>query len=290
MSGEWVFRRAPLPPAEDRMHILFIGAHPDDCDVTCGGSAVLYARRGDHVKFVSVTNGDRGHFWPEYAEDRTRLAARREVEAQEAVAVFGGAYETLGAHDGEVYVTPELTERMVRLIRLWGVEGQGPDLVVVNRPNDYHRDHRYTAQLALDATYLLTVPLMCPETRHLDRMPVFAYWFDRFREGGTFEPEVVVPIDTVLEEKTRIGAAHASQFFEWLPFNAGTLDQVPEGAGERLDYMRRILEARAERVTEACRERAPGLVPDGCRFAEAFRISEYGRQPDAQELARLFPG
>src|SRR3712207_7656203 len=46
----------------------------------------------------------------------------------------------------------------------WGPPGVGPDLVLVNRPNDYHRDHRYTAQLVLDATYLLTVPLMAPDT------------------------------------------------------------------------------------------------------------------------------
>lgn len=51
-------------------HILFIGAHPDDCDFKGGGTAALMARRGDAVKFVSVTNGDRGHFAPEYMADR----------------------------------------------------------------------------------------------------------------------------------------------------------------------------------------------------------------------------
>src|SRR4051812_30306331 len=132
------------------MHILYIGAHPDDCDFSCGGSALLFAERGDRVKFVSVTNGDRGHMAPEYAADRSRLAARRLDEARHAVAVFGGEYETLGAHDGSVYVNEEMTERMIRLIRSWGEPGQGPDLVLLNRPCDYHRDHRYAAQLVLD--------------------------------------------------------------------------------------------------------------------------------------------
>ena len=54
------------------MHILYIGAHPDDCDFSVGGSATLFARRGDRVKFVSVTNGDRGHMAEEYRQDRTR--------------------------------------------------------------------------------------------------------------------------------------------------------------------------------------------------------------------------
>ena len=73
-------------------HILIIGAHPDDCDFSCGGSAALWAQRGDRVKFVSVTNGDAGHYAPEYIADRSLLAARRRQEAEAAVAVFGGAY------------------------------------------------------------------------------------------------------------------------------------------------------------------------------------------------------
>jgi N-acetylglucosamine malate deacetylase 1 len=271
------------------MHILYVGAHPDDCDFSCGGSAALFARRGDRVKFVSATNGDRGHMWPEYREDRSRLAKRRMEEATRAVAVFGGDFECLDVHDGAVYVTEELTERMVRLIRAWGPVGRGPDLVLVNRPSDYHRDHRYTAQLVLDATFMLTVPLMCPDVRHLDEMPVFAYWFDRFREGGVFRPDVVVPIAGAMEAKVQIALAHESQLFEWLPYNAGTLDQVPGDAAGRLWYARERMEARARRVAEGCRELAPDLVPEGCEFAEAFQISEYGRQPDAQEIARLFP-
>ena len=92
----------------------------------------------------------------------------------------------MGLHDGEVYVTQAATGSMVRIIRSYGPPGHGPDLVLLNRPNDYHRDHRYTAQLVLDATYMLTVPPMCPDTRHLEHMPVFAYWNDVFTEGGSF--------------------------------------------------------------------------------------------------------
>jgi N-acetylglucosamine malate deacetylase 1 len=271
------------------MHILFIGAHPDDCDFACGGTAALFARRGDHVKFVAVTNGDRGHFSPEYIADPSKLAARRLLEARAAVEVFGGEYETLDVHDGAVYVTEALTERMVRLLRSWGPQGRGPDLVIVNRSNDYHRDHRYTAQLVLDATFMLTVPPMCPDTRHLDRMPVFVYWWDAFREGGAFRPDAVVPIDSAMDGKCAMVQAHESQFFEWLPYNWGTLDAVPQDPEGRRRFVREKTEARARRVAESCRQLAPQLVPAGCQFAEAFQISEYGRQPEPGELENLFP-
>lgn len=271
------------------MHVLFIGAHPDDCDFTCGGTAALMAARGDHVKFVSVTNGDRGHMRMDYVKDRSRLAQRRMREARAAARVFSGDFECLDVPDGEVYVTPELTERMIRLIRSWGPKGVGPDLVVCNRPNDYHRDHRYTTQLVLDATYMLTVPLMCPDVKHLKRMPVFAYWFDRFREGGVFRPDVVVAVDEVMDAKVEIAMAHESQLFEWLPYNAGTQEEVPSDREGRLRFARERMEQRAHRVANACLELAPHLVPDGCRYAEAFQISQYGREPKREELRELFP-
>jgi N-acetylglucosamine malate deacetylase 1 len=268
--------------------ILFVGAHPDDDDLSSGGLAALCRRRGDEVLFVSVSNGDKGHFAPEYIADPAALARRRMAEGEAAVAVIGGRFTSLGARDGEIYVTPELTEAMVRLIRGFGPPGQGPDLVLLNRPNDYHRDHRYSAALVLDATYMLTVPMFCPGTRHLDRMPVFAYWYDRFTEGGAFRPDVVVPIDAVMEEKAAMALAHESQLFEWLPFNAGTSAEVPSDAAGRLEFVRRRVRTRAEWVKQGCYPSAQ--APADFQYAEAFQISEYGRRPSSEELADLFPG
>src|SRR5947209_16631695 len=108
--------------------VLFIGAHPDDDDLSAGGLAALCRRRGDQVLFLSVTNGDKGHYAPEYIADPASLAKRRMAEGEAAVAVIGARFTTLGARDGEVYVTPEFTEKMVRLIRGFGEPGQGPDL------------------------------------------------------------------------------------------------------------------------------------------------------------------
>jgi LmbE family N-acetylglucosaminyl deacetylase len=272
-------------------NILFIGAHPDDCDLSAGGTAARFCARGDHVKFVSVTNGNKGHYYPEYIADPAKLAARRIEEGQQAARVIGAEFETLGISDGEVYVTPEATEKMVRLIRSFGPTQQGPDLVILNRPNDYHRDHRYSSQLVLDATYVLTVPMMCPETPHLERMPVFAYWFDRFSEGGTFRPDLVVPIDDVLEPKIDMAIAHASQLFEWLPYNAGTLDQVPPDAAGRREFVTRRVLTRGGMVLDRCRAKLEErLGPNhNVRCAEAFQVSEYGRQPSPEELASLFP-
>src|SRR6185436_18888160 len=98
------------------LHVLCIGAHPDDNEVSLGGTASLYRRRGEAVTFVSVTTGNKGHFSDEYKRDPARLAARRDIEARAAAAIIGAEYHTMGINDGEVYVTKENTDAMVRLI------------------------------------------------------------------------------------------------------------------------------------------------------------------------------
>jgi LmbE family N-acetylglucosaminyl deacetylase len=269
-------------------NILCIGAHPDDNEVSIGGTAAAFSKRGDVVKFVSVTDGSKGHYLPEYVSDPEALANRRVEEALAAAAVIGAEYETMGIPDGEVYVTPANTEEMLRLIRSFGPPGQGPDLVLLNRPTDYHRDHRYTSQLVLDATYMLTVPPMCPDTPHLERMPVFAYWQDSFTEGGSFRADIIVPIDDVMELKIDMICAHASQFFEWLPYNAGTLSILPsDAAGQRAFVAERYKKKAAD-----LRERYAALVDElglgNPQYVEAFQISEYGRKPERNDLIDLF--
>lgn len=273
-------------------HILCIGAHPDDNEFSVGGTAAKCRLRGDAVRFVSVTNGNKGHFAREYIADPNALAQRRLLEAQNAAAVIGADYRTLEVPDGEVYVTQALTEAVVRCIRAFGEPGQGPDLVLFNRPLDYHRDHRYTAQTVLDATYMLTVPLMCPDTPFLERMPVFACWYDDFRDTVPFRADIAVPIDDVMEQKIDMVAAHVSQVFEWLPYNAGRLEQTPPASNPaaRRDMIAEQMRARGEHRRDATRatlEKWFGSLP--IRYAEAFQICEYGRVPDDKELRSLFP-
>jgi N-acetylglucosamine malate deacetylase 1 len=256
------------------VRVLCVGAHPDDCEGSVGGTALLLRGRGDSVTFVSVTDGSRGHHALEYLDDPSLLIERRMREARVGTEPHGIVFECLGVPDGEVFVTAELTWAMVRLIRR-----SLPDLVLLNRPCDYHRDHRYTAQLVLDASYVLTVPFLCPDVPALRRMPVFAYWQDGFTEGGPFRADVVVSIDAVIEAKREMMLAHESQYLEWLPYNAGV--ELPSDPEAR----RRTVSEGLARRSATTAERFGG----GYRFAEAFQISEYGRRPDDSALRRLFP-
>lgn len=261
------------------LKVLCIGAHPDDCEGSVGGTALRFRQRGDRVTFVSVTDGSRGHFSPEYLANPDRLVARRRQEMLDAATPFGIDYRWMDVRDGEVIVDLPSTEAMIRLIR-----EEAPDLVLMNRPCDYHRDHRYAAQLVLDASYMLTVPFVCPDTPILRVMPVFAYWQDGFTESGAFRADVVVPIDDVIDDKVEMMLAHASQYLEWLPYNAAPGSRLYDLPTE--PDLRR--EAARESLRESSRHQASRYGGDG-GYAEAFQISEYGFVPDAETLSSLFP-
>jgi LmbE family N-acetylglucosaminyl deacetylase len=280
---------AALPAsAQEKLRILCIGAHPDDCDLKAGGTAVKYAAAGHAVKFVSLTNGNAGH----QEQGGGGLAARRRAEAAESGRRAGIEYEVLQNEDGELLPTLEARRDVIRRIREWRA-----DVVLAPRSNDYHPDHRYTAVIVQDAAYMVTVPNLVADAPVLRRNPVFAYLADPFQRPNPFRPDVVVAIDDVLDRKIDMLDAHESQFYEWMAWHAGQLDQVPRDRAARRAWLATQWPGYASAFgLDASRpawraglDKRYGGRAAAVRQAEAFEIAEYGRQPDEAELRRLFP-
>lgn len=268
----------------DPLKLLVIGAHPDDAEYKAGGLAAMYRRAGQSVRFVSVTNGESGH----HESWGPALVARRRAEAHAAAAVVGLESEVWDLPDGRLELSLAARERVIRLIRSYR-----PDLVLTHRPNDYHPDHRVVSQLVQDAAYLLTVPAVCPDVAHLAADPVIAYLSDDFTRPYPFSPDVVVDVGRVWPEKVAMLDAHASQFYEWLPYNRGRLAEVPTTDAARRAWLSESLEALSTSLADRFRDKlvaAYGPSIGGVvRFVEAFEGSEYGSRLDAASLARLFP-
>ncbi|HVY71835.1 MAG TPA: PIG-L family deacetylase, partial [Verrucomicrobiae bacterium] len=94
--------RAINPPPDDgKLRIVCFGAHPDDCELQASGTAAMWAAKGHHVLFVSVSNGDIGH----WREAGGPLALRRNAEVEAAHKLLGIEGEILDIHDGEVMPT-----------------------------------------------------------------------------------------------------------------------------------------------------------------------------------------
>ena len=268
-------------PAAAPLNVIAFGAHPDDCDIRAGGAGAKWAAAGHRVRFVSVTNGDAGH----QSQGGGALAARRREEAREAGRRIGVDYIVLDHHDGQLMPDLHVREQIIRLIREWKA-----DLVLGPRTNDYHPDHRYTGVLLQDAAFMVTVPNIAPDTPALRNNPVFMYFEDGFQKPSPFEPDVAVPIDDVIEKKMDMIDAHVSQMYEWLPWLAGRLDQVPKDPAARRQWLGKNREFRVSPVVRDLLVKQLG--PEAAakvRYAEAFEVTEYGRRPDDAELKRLFP-
>lgn len=273
------------PPDDGKLRIICFGAHPDDCELQASGTAAMWAAKGHHVLFVSVSNGDIGH----WREAGGPLARRRKTEVEAAHKLLGVRGEILDIHDGEVLPTIENRRMITRLIREWKA-----DIVISHRPNDYHPDHRYTGILVQDAAYMVTVPFFCPDVPHLKKNPAFFYFPDRFQKPNPFEPDVVVAVDSVMEKKLDALSLMESQFYEGGA--NGSEEMVPGEADkqkQRKSEVRNSLARRNENLANRFRSKLgewyPAESASKVKYAEAFELCEYGVQPDKAELKRLFP-
>lgn len=262
--------------------VIVIGAHPDDCDIDAGATAALLASMGHAVKFLSVTNGDAGH----QTMGGGQLAKIRKEEAKEAGRRLGIAeYEVLGNHDGEL--TPNLDVRLqiIRRIREWNA-----DVVIAPRPNDYHPDHRYTGVLVQDAAYMVAVPNIAPETPALKKNPVFLYTHDGFQSPEPFRPDIAFDVDKTYSKKVDALDAHVSQVYEWLPWIGGYADKVPTDPQERKKWLANQRSSTISPETRKALEKWYGTEKAAAVIhAEAFQVCEYGKQPNEEEIRKMFP-
>ncbi len=266
------------------LSIVLIGAHPDDAEIKAGGTMARWAKAGFRLHVVTMTNGDAGH----QTLGHEALAARRKREAAAAAALIGAKSTVLDNHDGELQPTLEVRRQVIQIIR----ESEA-DVVITHRPNDYHPDHRYTAQAVQDAAYMVTVPHVVEDAPVLRKNPVFLYFSDHFERPAPFRADVAVDVDAVMDTKWAMLDKMECQFYEWMPWHAGTLESVPAGAKDRLKWLRKtwgpVFEGYTRRIEKGLKHTYGKRAAEKIRFAEAFEISEYGRQPDAGELTAIFP-
>jgi len=278
---------APSEDARDegKLRIIVFGAHPDDCEIRAGGTAMLWGAQGHKTMFVSLTNGDIGH----WGMAGGALAKRRNAEVQEAAKILGTTTLVLDIHDGELEPTLENRRTVTRLIRRWDA-----DIVMGHRPNDYHPDHRYTGVLMQDSAYMVAVPFFCPDVKPLKKNPVFLFTYDRFQRPNPFRPDVVVAIDSVIDKKVDALVKIESQFIEGGALgSAERSPKTPEEREKKREQVREAFKRRAASVANDCRDKLIELYGEEkgrqVKYAEAFQICEYGSRPSPEQLRKLFP-
>ena len=264
---------------------LIIGAHPDDADIRFGGSAIKLARAGHVVKFVSMCNGDCGHF----SMTREALSERRYWETQASKEVSGIAeYQVFREyHDCELEASVEIRKAVISLIRNFN-----PDVVLSHRLCDYHADHRATAQLVQDAAYLTQVPLFCPDAPVPAVNPVFGCVFDAFTDPRPFRPDAAMICDDVMDEKCRMLDCHVSQVYEWLSYehSGKVIEHEKLSWEEKKAYLMDNWGARYVKAANEARNtliETYGEAGKTATYAETFELSPYGRKVSVEEFREL---
>lgn len=267
------------------LRIIAFGGHPDDCELKVGGCGAMWAALGHQVLFVSVTNGDMGH-WKTVGAP---LAARRKAEVQQAAKILGTNVHVID-EIGDTTLQPTLENRLrlIRLIREWKA-----DVVIGHRPYDYQADHRYTGVLMQDTAFMAAVPGVLPEIPAIPN-PVYLYMFDTFTRPIPFCADIAVSIESVIEKKVAALDVMESQFYEGgCMANAHTVPAQPEGQKKRHELIRDYLRARSAQMANVHRD---ALVKwygkdkgETISYAECFEICEYGRKITDSDIRVLFP-
>lgn len=257
-----------------QFRLMVIGAHPDDPDLIAGGLAIRMVRKGHEVMFLSVTDGGAGH------QNMTReaLVQRRAEEIKQAGRIYGVDYRSLPLPDGSLMPDLKAREMVMREIRAFA-----PDVIVTHRTCDYHPDHRAVAQIVMDCSYLVGVPLYCPDTPIPSKTPVILSSFDHFTKPIPFQADLAVDTDEVYDQKIEGILAHISQFYEWLPFADGWDAVVAaETFEEKTEELKKVLLQRFGRIADHAR----ALLSEKTRTAESFEWNEYGA-PMTEEIKRI---
>ena len=222
---------------------LAVYAHPDDAEISAGGTLARWAEQGTQVWTLLTARGDKGTSDPD--ADLDALAALRIEETAKAVALLGlTGHFHLGYPDGELPDDQSLRGAIVRYVRELRPEVVlCPDPTAVFFGDGYfnHHDHRVTGWATLDAVApAAAMPRYFPE--HL-REGLAVHEVRAVYLSGTLEPNCWIDIASTLERKIDALCCHASQLHD---------------TG---DWFRDFMRERAEAADS----------PSGIRYAEAFR-------------------
>jgi len=186
--------------------VIVVTPHPDDAEFGVAGTVARWTGEGKDVIYVVCTNGDKGTTDPNMKPDE--LAKIREKE-QLAAAKLLRVREVvfLGYPDQTLEDTPEFRKDIVRLIRKYK-----PETVVtadLYRRYLWHRDHRITSRVTLDAVFpyardLLAYPDLLEEGLQPHKVKEVLLW-------GAEEPNYRSDITDTFDIKIAALRCHKSQ-------------------------------------------------------------------------------
>lgn len=233
------------------MNVLFIGAHPDDIEISAGGTMLKYREAGHKIFMIVATNGNIGSG---VIASREEIASIRAGEARDAAAVAGAQIIQLPFDDERLIDSVETRDAMLNAIR-WAA----PDVIFTHPAEDNSPDHRAVSNIV--QSVMLSIPVKLLKTEYPPCDKKISLFFFEPTAGIGFMPEYYVDITDQLAGKEKLIECHRSQY-EWM--------------GNYMD------ESLTDMPNAIARFRG---VQSGYKYAESFRAFRiHGFMPDHKLL------
>ncbi|MDQ2746623.1 MAG: bacillithiol biosynthesis deacetylase BshB1 [Acidobacteriota bacterium] len=177
--------------------VLAIFAHPDDVELTVGGTLLKMKSLGYKTGALDVTKGEMG--------TRGTVEGRAEEAADAAKILKLDVRENLELPDGHVWVTEETRTKLVRVLRKLK-----PKILLTHQIDDPHPDHNHITQLVREAARLCSMQKYDGDFGQ-ERIAAPMVAHNIFSQRVT--PSFIVDISEFVAEKTDAIRAHKSQFY-----------------------------------------------------------------------------
>ena len=180
----------------ETVDVLFFGAHPDDVELSAGGTAAKFVKDGLRIGIVDLTRGEMG----------TRgTPETRKREASNAAKALGATFrQSLDFGDGNLQYGREQELELIEIIR-----ERKPRLLIGPYPDDRHPDHTRTGRLVTDVWFYSGLKSLKTK-REAHRPQALAYYLLNYM----FTPSFVVDVTKSWKTKMKAVAAYKSQFHD----------------------------------------------------------------------------
>jgi bacillithiol biosynthesis deacetylase BshB1 len=184
-----------------KLDILAFGAHPDDIELSCGGTIAKEVSLGKKVGIVDLTRGELG----------TRgSAALRDKEAANASKILGvSVRENLGFADGFFINDKKHQIEIIKMLRKYQ-----PEIVLCNALDDRHIDHPKGSNLVSDACFLsglIKIETSLEDKQQEKWRPKLVYHYIQWK---SIEPDFVVDVSGFIDKKNEAVLSYSSQFYD----------------------------------------------------------------------------
>ena len=184
-----------------KLDILIFAAHPDDAELSMGGTIAKLSANGAKIGIVDSTKGELG------TRGTPELRTEEAAKASEILKISERV--NLGFPDGRLYPTDEYVNQAIKMIRKYR-----PKIIFAPYFNDRHPDHIGASEIVKRAMFLSGLPKIKTELEGEEQIPYRPKKLFYYMHMYEFDPTFIVDISETFKTKMDAVLAYSSQFYD----------------------------------------------------------------------------